>query len=148
VFKMHLDLQNIQKINLFKDLSPEELDKLLPVIHPVKIFEGERIIREGDTSQIFYIILSGNYMVYFKNGRAFTLHNKGDMIGWATITTPFTYHESAVALTDGEALTIPVEEFFDLMQGDSKLGSKITKKVTEIVRQRIAFVKGIRNEKS
>lgn len=139
---MHLDLQNIQEINLFKDLSHEELDKILPILHPVKVFEGERLIREGDTPQMFYIIISGNYMIYFKDGRAFTLHNKGAMLGWSTVAGPFTYHESVVALTDGEALTIPVEEFLELMQGDSDLGSKITKKVTEIVHQRIAFIKG------
>ena len=139
---MHIDFQNIQEINLFKDLSPEELDKVLPIIHPAKIFEGERIIREGDTPQMFYIIISGNYMVYFKDGRAFTLHNKGAMLGWSTVAGPFTYHESVVALTDGEVLTIHVEEFLHLMQEDSGLGSKITKKVTEIVRLRKAFVKG------
>ncbi len=139
---MHIDFQNIQEINIFEDLSPEEIDKILPIIHPVKIFEGERLIRQGDTSQMFYIIISGNYMIHFKDGRAFTLHKKGDMIGWTTVAGPFTYHESAVALTDGEALTIPVEEFLHLMQGDSDLGNKITRKVTEIVRKRIAFVKG------
>jgi CRP-like cAMP-binding protein len=139
---MHLDLQNIQEINLFKDLSPEELDKILPIIHPVKIHEGERLIREGDTSQMCYVIISGTYMIHFKDGRAFTLNKKGDMIGWTTIASPFTYHESAVALTDGEALTIPVEEFLELMQGDSELGSKITKKVTEIIRQRVSFRNG------
>lgn len=139
---MHLDLQNIQEIDLFKDLSPDELEKIIPIIHPVRIFEGERLIREGDSSQTFYIIVSGNYLIHFKDGRAFTLRKKGDMIGWSTIASPFTYHESAVALTDGEALTIPVEEFLELMQGDSDLGSKITKKVTEIVRKRIAFIRG------
>ncbi len=139
---MHLDLQNIQEISLFKGLSPGELDKILPIIHPVKIHEGERLIREGDTSQMCYIIISGTYMIHYKDGRAFTLNKKGDMIGWSTIASPFTYHESAVALTDGEALTIPVEEFLELMQGDSDLGSKITKKVTEIIRQRIVFIKG------
>ncbi len=138
---MHLDFQNIQEFDLFKDLSPEELDKVLPIIHPVKIIEGERLIREGDTSQMFYVIISGNYMIHFKDGRAFTLNKKGDVIGWSTIASPFTYQESAVALTDGEMLTIPIEEFLHLVQGDSNLGSKITKKVIEIVRQRIAFIK-------
>ncbi len=138
---MHLDLQNIHEIDLFKDLSSNELDKILPHIHPVKIFEGERLIREGDISQILYIILSGHYLVYFKDGRAFTLHNKGDMIGWTTIASPFRYHESAVALTDGEAITIPIEDFFYLMQSDSDLGNKITRKATEAVRQRKAFVR-------
>ena len=137
---MHIDFQNIKEIDLFKELSPEEFDKVLPIIHPVKIIEGERLIREGDVAQMFYIIISGNYMIHYKDGRAFTLHDKGDMIGWSTIANPFTYHESATALTDGEALTIPVEEFLDLMQGDSELGSKITQKVREIVRQRVAFV--------
>ena len=143
---MYLDFQNIQEIDLFKDLSPEEFEKIIPSIHPLKIFEGERLIREGDTPQMFYIIISGNYMIYFKDGRAFTLHNKGAMLGWSTVAGPFTYHESVVALTDGEVLTLPVEEFLHLMQGDSELGSKITKKVTEIVRQRKAFVKGVRTK--
>jgi len=143
---MHLDPQNIREIDLFRDLSSDELDKILPVVHPVKIFEGERLIREGDTSQTLYIIISGNYLVYFKDGRAFTLHQKGDMIGWSTIASPFTYHESAVALTNGEALIIPIEEFLYLMQLDSDLGNKITKRVTETVRQRKAFINETRNE--
>lgn len=144
---MHLDSQNIREMDLFRDLSPNELDKILPVVHPVKIFEGERLIREGDTSQTLYIIISGNYLVYFKDGRAFTLQKKGDMIGWSTIASPFTYHESAVALTDGEALIIPIEEFLYLMQLDSDLGNKITKRVTETVRQRKAFINETRTEK-
>ena len=147
MLKMHLDLQNIQKIDIFKDLTPEEFDEVLPVIHPVRVLEGERLIREGDTAQTFFVIISGNYMIHFKDGRAFTLHNKGDMIGWSSVASPFTYHESAVALTDGEVLTMPVEEFLHLMQEHSDLGSKITKKVTEIVRQRIAFIKGTQSDK-
>lgn len=143
---MHLDPQNIREIDLFRDLSSDELDKILPVVHPVKIFEGERLIREGDASQTLFIIVSGNYLVYFKDGRSFTLHKKGDMIGWSTIASPFAYHESAVALTDGEALIIPIEEFLYLMQLDSDLGDKITKRVTETVRQRKAFVNEARNE--
>ena len=143
---MYLDTQNIHEIDLFRDLTSNELDKILSFIHPVKIFEGERLIREGDTSQILYIIISGNYLVYFKDGRSFTLHNKGDMIGWSTIASPFRYHESAVALTDGEAITIPIEDFLYLMQSDSDLGNKITKKVTEAIRQRRAFVKKAQTE--
>lgn len=141
VLEMHLDLQNIQEIDVFKELTPDELDEVLPIIHPVRVLEGEQLIREGDTAQMFFIIISGDYMVHFKDGRAFTLHNKGDMIGWSSVASPFTYQESAVALTDGEALTIPLEEFLHLMQAHSDLGIKITKKVTEIVRQRIAFIK-------
>lgn len=138
---MHLDLQHITEIDIFRDLSSDEVESILPMIHPVKIFEGERLIREGDTSQIFYIVLSGNYLVYFKDGRAFTLNRKGDIIGWTTIASPFTYQESAVALTDGEALTIPVEEFLDLIQSNSKLSNKLTQKVMEIIRHRKAFIR-------
>lgn len=143
---MHLDPQNIHEIDLFRELSSNELEKILPIIHPVKIIEGERLIREGSSSQLFYVIISGNYLIYFKDGRAFTLHDKGDMIGWSTIASPFTYHESAVALTDGEALMIPLEEFLYLVQSDSDLGSKITQKVLDTVRQRKAFVKNTLND--
>ena len=142
---MHLDFQNIQEIDIFKNLTPEEIDEVLPILHPARVFEGERLIREGDTAQKFFIIVSGNYMIHFKDGRAFTLHKKGDMIGWSSVAGPFTYHESAVALTDGEVLAMPVEEFLHLMKGHSDLGNKITKKVTETVRQRIAFIKGTQN---
>jgi CRP-like cAMP-binding protein len=138
---MHLDLQNIQEIGIFKDLTPDELDEVLPVIHPHRVLEGEQLIREGDTAQICFVIISGDYMIHFKDGRAFTLHSKGDMIGWSSVVSPFTYQESAVALNDGEVLTIPLEEFLHLMQAHSDLGLKITKKVSEIVRQRIAFIK-------
>jgi CRP-like cAMP-binding protein len=145
---MHLDLQNIKELDIFKELSPDEVEMLLPVVHPVKIFEGERLIREGDVAQIFYIVISGNYLVYFKDGRAFTLNQKGDMIGWSTIASPFTYHESAVALTEGEALTIPLEDFLHLIQSNSNLSNKLTQKVVEIVRQRKAFMQNSHTDKT
>lgn len=145
---MHLDLQNITELDIFKELSPDEVEMLLPIVHPVKIFEGERLIREGDVAQIFYVVISGNYLIYFKDGRAFTLNRKGDIIGWSTIASPFTYHENAVALTDGEALTIPLEDFLHLIQSNSNLSNKLTQKVAEIIRQRKAFIRNSHTDKT
>jgi CRP-like cAMP-binding protein len=81
-------------------------------------------------------------MLYFKEGRAMTLHKEGDIMGWSTIVTPFQYKGTAVALTDGEVLSMSGQEFLQLIQGNSSIGDKIMKKINKIIAERMPFITG------
>lgn len=48
---------------LFRDLSFQEMARVLSVVHEVSYREGETIFAEGDTGDDFYIIVSGNISV-------------------------------------------------------------------------------------
>ncbi len=139
---MHFNLDKVQTIKLFEELSPEELDEIFPLLHPMRVIEGEQLFRQGDKAHTFFVVMTGNYMLYFDDGRAFTFHHQGDIFGWSTVISPFQYTASVVALTEGEILRIPGEEFFQLLQGNVSLGDKLMKKIDAIVSQRLAFARG------
>ncbi len=138
---MHGYSQLLKKMGLFKELAPKELEQISSIIHPSTVVEGETVIRRGAPAQIFYIVISGDYLVYFKNGRSFTLHYKGDIFGYTTVVTPFKYSGTVVALTDGEVLTISGQDFLRLIQGNSSLGEKIMKTIYQTMSERLPFVK-------
>ena len=135
----HFDFQFFKSLDIFQDLSPNELEKIARIVHPMKTREGEEFIRVDEPAETFYVILSGNYMVYFKDGRAFTLHYKGDIVGWSTVVTPFRYVGTVVALTDGDVLTLSGQDFRRLIQQNAVLGGKIMKRIYTVMRERMPF---------
>lgn len=139
---MSVDIQTIQELDVFSGLKHEELEQLAPLFHPMRIKEGEVIMRRGNPASTFFVVMSGNFMVEFKDERAITLHRKGDIMGWSTVITPFQYTGTAVALTDGEVLSMAGGDFLRLIQENSGLSDKIMRKINAVVSERMPFVLG------
>ena len=140
---MSTDIQTLKSLDLFADLNFSELEKIASLMHMMKVTEGEVLTRKGEPARTFFIVLSGNFMLSFKKDRSFTLHNKGNIIGWSTVVTPFQYRGTAIALTDGLVLSMPGQEFLRLIQSDSTLGDKIMRKINKIVSERMPYTTGI-----
>ncbi|MBA3019219.1 MAG: cyclic nucleotide-binding domain-containing protein [Proteobacteria bacterium] len=139
---MSTDIQTLKSLDLFADLNFGELEKIASLMHMMKVTEGEVLTRKGEPARTFFIVLSGNFMLSFKKDRSFTLHNKGNIIGWSTVVTPFQYRGTAIALTDGLVLSMPGQEFLRLIQSDSTLGDKIMRKINKIVSERMPYTTG------
>ena len=139
---MSTDIQTLKSLDLFADLNFGELEQIAPLMHLMKVTEGEVLTRKGEPARTFFIILSGNFMLSFKEERSFTLHNKGNIIGLSTVVTPFRYTATAVALTDGLVLLMQGQEFLRLVQSNSALGDKIMRKINEIVSERMPYMTG------
>ena len=139
---MSTDIQTLKSLDLFAGLNFGELEQIAPLIHLMKVTEGEVLTRKGEPARTFFIILSGNFMLSFNEERSFTLHNKGNIIGLSTVVTPFRYTGTAVALTDGLVLLMQGQEFLRLIQSNSALGDKIMRKINEIVSERMPYMTG------
>ncbi|MDL1968182.1 MAG: cyclic nucleotide-binding domain-containing protein [Deltaproteobacteria bacterium] len=139
---MSTDIQTLKSLDLFADLNFGELEQITPLMHLMKVTEGEVLTRKGEPARTFFIILSGNFMLSFKEERSFTLHNKGNIIGLSTVVTPFRYTGTAVALTDGLVLLMQGQEFLRLIQSNSVLGDKIMRKINKIVSERMPYMTG------
>jgi CRP-like cAMP-binding protein len=144
---MSTDIQTLKSLDLFADLNFGELEQIAPLMHLMKVTEGEVLTRKGETARTFFIILSGNFMLSFNEERSFTLHNKGNIIGWSTVVTPFRYTGTAIALTDGLVLSMPGQEFLRLIQSNSALGEKIMRKINKIVSERMPYMTGAWEER-
>lgn len=136
---MTTDMQTLKSMDLFSELTDDELEGLSVIIHPMRITEGEVLTRRGEFAANFYVVVSGNYMIYFKEGKAFTLHDRGNIIGWSTIVTPFEYTGTCVALTEGEVLCLAGEKFLELLQSNAVVADKIMKKINPIIEKRLPF---------
>ena len=138
---MSVDKSLLQTLDIFEEFEDEELDEIAPLMQFWKVMEGETIMKMGEPAQTFFIVLKGNYLVYFKNGRAFTLHEKGSIMGWSTVVTPFTYKGTAIALTDGEVLAMRGQDFNSILQSNASLTEKIMYKINEVADERIKYYK-------
>jgi CRP-like cAMP-binding protein len=142
---MAVEPNTLRNISLFEDMDEEALLKISKLMHRITIQEGEVLTQKGEGAHSFYVILSGNYMVSFDNDRAFTLHEKGQIIGWSSIVTPFKYTGTAVALTRGEALSMSSEDFRQLLQEDARISEKMMLKISAIISQRMPYVTGTKS---
>ena len=139
---MPVDTNIIDSLNLFEDLSHAELEEIASLMRRIRVTEGEAITRRDAPAHTLFILLSGNFMVFFKDGRSYTLHNKGDVIGLSTVGIPFYYTGTAVALSDGVVLSMPGQELLRLIESNPALSDKIMKKINQIVSARLPFVTG------
>lgn len=139
---MAVDPNTLLDISLFEGMDQDGLEKISGLMTMAEIQEGEALTRKGDTAHSFYIILSGNYMVSFDMGRAFTLHLKGQIIGWSSVVSPFKYTGTAVALTRGEVLCLSSEALRQLLQEDARISERLMLKISAIVSERMSYVTG------
>lgn len=142
---MAVDPKTLLGIPLFRDMDEEALDKISLMMHHMHIQEGELLTQKGEGALSFYVILSGNYMVSFDDGRAFTLHEKGQIIGWSSVVAPFKYTGTAVALTRGEALFMSSEDIRLLLQEDARISELLMLKISAIVSERMPYITGTKS---
>jgi CRP-like cAMP-binding protein len=142
---MAVEPNMLQGISLFEDMDEEARQKISLLMNRITIQEGEILTQKDEGAHSFYVILTGNYMVSFDNDRAFTLHEKGQIIGWSSIVTPFKYTGTAVALTHGEALSMSSEDFRQLLQEDARISEKMMLKISAIISQRMPYVTGTKS---
>ena len=126
-------------MDLFADLKPAELEQVQLIAHPMQVAEAEVLTRIGAPARNLFIVLSGNFIIAFKDDRAITLHDKGKIMGWSTVFSPFRYKGTTVALTDSEVVSIPGDKFLSLIQSNAALGNKIMKKINAIASERMFF---------
>jgi CRP-like cAMP-binding protein len=139
---MSTDVTTLKEIDFFAEIELPDLQQVADRLHPMSVVEGEVLTRRGDLAHTFFIVLEGQFMIYFKQGRALTLHHRGEVIGWSTMVSPFTYTGTAVALTDAMVLSAPGDEMLRLIQANAALGEKIMAKVRAIAAQRMPYATG------
>ena len=143
---MTAEIKLLETLDIFEGVNHEDLEVVGELLKPMGVREGEVLTRRGDPAQNFYIILSGSYMIYFKDGRAFTLHEKGSVIGMSTMLEPFNYRGTTVALTDGEVLMVAGDKFNELIQGNARLGGKIMRTLNDVIAHRMPFFSDSQNK--
>ena len=91
---------------LFKQVSPEEADQLLPALKDITLDKGGYIFREGDTDQRMYLLQDGKVKLvrHSRDQRVqlLSIHARGEVLGEIPVFDPHggPRTASAVAMVD------------------------------------------------
>ena len=105
-----MTVKSLKKIELFKNLSDEELKELEPYLAATAYRKKEEIFSEGDQPEWFYIVSRGKVKItkISHEGKEIILEiiSPTDIFGGVAVIRGFPYPANAVAMEDSEVLKI------------------------------------------
>jgi CRP-like cAMP-binding protein len=103
-------MKNLKKIDLFKNLSDEELKELEPYLVLTAFKKKEEIFTEGDQPEWFYIVSKGKIKItkLSHEGKEIILEliSPTDIFGGVAVLRNFPYPANAVAMEDSDVIKI------------------------------------------
>ena len=143
--------QEARKAPLFKNLNPEEVDRLLSITSERRFQKEELIMQEGENGDTMYILIDGQVGVsktltmkfgdddYRKAEKVLTHFEAGDHVvfGEMALIGQDTRSASIVANTDCTLLEINRDNFMKLIEANSELGVKILLNLSELLLGRL-----------
>ena len=135
-----ITIEELKRYEIFAELNPTELKLLSAMAEERHTREGEEVIRVGSPARTLYILQEGNLMVSFPDGRAITLHKPGRVVGWSALMSPTHYTASVTCLTDSTLIAFPGTELLRLVQRNVVFGTKIMRKISEVLSRRLPFL--------
>lgn len=113
-------LELLRSVSLFTPLPPTMLEQIAHKFEPRPAAAGEVIVREGEVSDRFYVIESGEVEVT-QDGRVIRTEAAGDVFGEIGLLRDVPRTATVTAVTDTELLTLSREEFVALMAGERRV---------------------------
>lgn len=112
-------MKNLKRIDLFKNLSDQELSELGAHISSESFKKKETIFHEGEPPEWFYIVASGKVKItkLSHEGKEVILEiiQPGDIFGGVAVLKNFPYPANAVTMEDTEALKISRKNLMRLL---------------------------------
>jgi MFS family permease len=115
-------LELLRKVPLFSPLAPSLLEQIAHKLEPVSAPAGQAIVTEGETSDLFYIIESGEVEVTH-DGRLLRRETAGDVFGEIGLLRDVPRTATVTAVDDVELLTLSRDEFLALLAGEDSVRS-------------------------
>jgi CRP-like cAMP-binding protein len=131
---------DLQSMHIFKDLSDEALELLLPIVEPVDLPAGVTVFEQDSPTQYFYLLKNGEVTIRFKpdDGSLITVTNiqPGGIFGWSAALCRDCYTSAAITLTDCTIYRIIGRELQRFCQQHPDTGKLILERLSNEVSNR------------
>lgn len=121
--------QLLQQVSLFKELTNDDLNKLLGIARSRKTAKGSHIFLQGEPIEYVYFILSGKVKVYKNDvqGREqiVSVLKNGDMFPHVGFFRKGNYPAFAQAAEDSEIVAISIAHFEHLLLDNPEVSIKL-----------------------
>lgn len=133
-------LDFLKRVDIFKGLNDDQLNKILPGCQEVEYHGGHRLFAEGENSDRVWMITAGQVDLRFDlPGRSTTEENTifsikaGNTLGWSSFVPPYQYKLSAYCATRTcKILQIKKEFLLSLFEKDTRMGFLVISNLTGI----------------
>lgn len=140
-----MDRQNFQsflkEVELFKELTSEELEQLCKYIENENYLKGEGLFNQNTPREKLFIIYSGKIDLYklptFGNEKLITSFRKYDFLSEGALMDDYPHSTTARSAEDSQVLVISRNNFQELMKVNSHLVVKILSRVSRVIARRM-----------
>lgn len=127
--------QNIRQMELFTDLSDDEMDILVKHFKIQPLDENEALFNQGDPGDFFAIILDGRLEITkitdLDTPVALASLSKGETLGAMALIDEEARSASAIAVEPSTIFIIPKETFDTLVEDYPRFGVKLLRKIAK-----------------
>lgn len=121
----------VRKVNFFASINPDLLDNILKRISVYRCKAGEKVCRQGDRGDIFYIVGEGKVRVYVSKALLFsqTLAHlvPGDCFGEMALLTGEPRNATVVCVEDSRIFALTVNSFHQMLLEHPAFAQEIKK---------------------
>ncbi len=134
-------IELLKKINLFENLSEQELEKILKICVKRTFPKDAVIFKEGDAGDRCYIITSGTVRIskFIPNvgEEALTVLKQGDYFGEMALIDNFPRSAHAIVNDDADVFAINKTDLDKILISDHELGYKLLWTFTKTLSKRL-----------
>jgi CRP/FNR family transcriptional regulator, cyclic AMP receptor protein len=120
----------IAECPVFQGMEKEHLDLIAGCASNTGFQAGERLFREGDAADIFYLIRHGLVAVeiYIPDRGQLTIETAGpgEIVGWSWLVPPYQWHFTGRAVEDVRAVQFDGACLREKVETDTHLGYELT----------------------
>jgi len=119
----------LSKVSFLRELTPDELDRVLAIARVVRYGKDAVLFKEGDPGAALYIVVDGSVrvskVVPGAKDEAVAFMERGGCFGEMALIDEFPRSADAIAQTDCRVLFFDKDVLLDLLQEDPVIARKI-----------------------
>jgi serine/threonine protein phosphatase PrpC len=129
-------IEALRNIPLFRYLEYKELVRILNIIYIRSCEQGEIVIREGESGEELYVILTGSMQVS-KNGKVVTNLKPYKLFGEMALIDKEPRSATVVAEAPSKLMVIKRKDFMPLLQQEPQIGVKLMWSFVQVLSEKL-----------
>jgi len=138
----------LHRMVILREFTDEMLERIIPLAERLIFDEREAVFRQGDSADLFYLLLKGKVLLEQRLSDKMTVSmdaiKPGYSFGWSSIVRgvldPYSrYTSDAICVEPSEVIAVKAEELHDMLEADHTMGFVINRNLNRVIKQRLVY---------
>ena len=138
---MHTIDEIVADSPVFEGLTGDQLELIAGCAQNVGFTQGDRLFREGDPADTFYLVRKGRVSLSThapaRGAVVIETLDPGEIVGWSWLFPPYRWHFGAIAVEPTLTVEFDGPAIRRLSEADPTLGYELTRRFMKVVVDRL-----------